>query len=161
MKKISFILIIIILLSILTGCGTKQKMEEMVAEKIVEKTLGIENVDINGEAVTIKSEEGNVTIGVTEWPDSDLSGKIPEFKKGKIVGVVNSEAYFMVIIEEVELSDFTDYYEDIKGEFDQESYETKTAETIGYMGKNEEINIVLSYTLNDRTLTVTASLTEE
>lgn len=161
MRRVAFILIIIVLISLFTGCGAKQKMEEKVAEKIIEKTLG-GNVDIDGEEVTIKTEEGNVTFGNTEWPTSELSSKVPEFKKGKIVSVVNSEAYFMVIIEEVEVDDFMDYYEKVKGEFNQESYETKSEDTIAYMGKNnEEISIIISYSLNDNTASITSSLPEK
>jgi len=103
-----------------------------------------------------------VTFGNTEWPTLELSSKVPEFKKGKIVSVVNSEAYFMVIIEEVEVDDFMDYYEKVKGEFNQESYETKSEDTIAYMGKNnEEISIIISYSLNDNTASITSSLPEK
>ena len=161
MKKISYILIIIVLLSSFTGCGAKQKMEEKITEKVIEQAVGNADIDIYGDEVTIKTEEGDVTFGSTEWPDSELSNKIPEFKKGKIVSVMNSEAYLMVIIEEVEAKDFTDYYEEVKGEFNQESYETKSEDMIAYMGKNEDgISIMASYTIGDRTVSITGSMPE-
>lgn len=161
MKSISYILIIIVLLSLFTGCGSKQKMEEKIAEKVIEQAVGNADIDIDGDEVTIKTEEGDVTFGSTEWPDSELSNKIPEFKKGKIVSVMNSEAYLMVIIEDVEVKDFEDYYEGIKGEFKQESYETKSEDMIAYMGKNEDgISIMASYTVGDSTVSITGSLPE-
>lgn len=162
MKKIAYILIVVVLLSLFTGCGAKQKMEENLAEKIIEKAVGSNaDIDIDGEEVTIKTEEGDVTLGSTEWPDSELSSKIPEFKKGKIASVMNSEAYLLVIIEEVDASDFMNYYEEVKGEFNQESYETKSEDTIAYMGENEDgISIMLSYSTGDSTVTITGSLPE-
>ncbi|MDI9494848.1 MAG: hypothetical protein QM227_01110 [Bacillota bacterium] len=161
MKKISYILIIITLLTLLTACGAKQKMEEKIAEKIIEQAIGGADIDIDGDEITIKSEEGDVTFGSTEWPDSQLSAKIPEFKKGNIVSVMNSEAYMLVIIEDVEADDFMDYYNKLKGEFDKESYEAKSADTIAYTGKNEEgIGIMASYTVSDKTASISASTGE-
>ncbi len=153
------ILIMIVLLSLLllTGCG---KMEEKIAEKVIEQAVGNDaDIDLDGDEVTIKTKEGNVTFGSTQWPASELSKKIPEFKKGKIVSVMNSEAYLMVIIEEVEEKDFMDYYEGIKGKFNKESYETKSEDMIAYMGKNEDgISIMASYSTEDSTVSITGSL---
>jgi hypothetical protein len=161
MKKICYILLIIILFTLLTACGAKEKMEEKIAEKIIEQALGDADIDIDGDEVTVKTEDGDVTFGSTEWPDSQLSGKIPEFKKGNIVSVINSEAYLLVIIEDVETDDFMDYYTKIKGEFNQESYETKSEDTIAYAGSNEEgISIVASYTTGDKTASISASAGE-
>ena len=78
MKKISCILIIIILSTLLTGCGARQKMEEKIAEKIIEQAVGDADIDIDGDEITIKTEDGDVSFGSTEWPDSELSGKIPD-----------------------------------------------------------------------------------
>ena len=58
MKKISYILIIAALLSAFTGCGAKQKMEEKIAEKVIEQAVGNADIDIDGEEVTIETEEG-------------------------------------------------------------------------------------------------------
>lgn len=158
MKKISYILIALVLISLLTACGAKEKMEEKIAEKVIEQAVGNADIDIDGNEVTIKTEDGNVTWGSTEWPDTQLSNKIPEFKKGKIVSVMNSEAYLMVIIEDVEEKDFMDYYEGVKREFSQESYETKSEDMIAYMGKNDEgISIMASYTMEDKTVSITGS----
>ena len=162
MKKISCILVIIVLLLIFTGCGAKQSMEDKIAEKIIEQAVGDNaDIDIDGDQITVKTEEGDVTFGSTEWPNTELSGKIPELKKGKIVSVMNSEANLAVIIEEVEEKDFMDYYQRVKGEFKEESYEVKSGETIAYMGSNEDgINISASYGISDKTVFISASLPE-
>lgn len=161
MKKIVLVIIMIVLL-LMNGCGAKQKMEEKLTEKIIESAVGSNaDIDIDGDEVTIKSESGDFTFGSTEWPKTQLTSKIPEFKSGDIVSVMNSEAYAMVIIEKVEASDFMDYYEKVKGEFTQESYESKTEDFISYMGTNEDnIVITISYGSEDKTLSITGSLEE-
>lgn len=161
MKKLAYILIILVLSSLLTACGAKQKMEEKIAEKVIEQAIGNADIDIDGDEMTIKTEEGEITFGLTEWPDSQLCGRIPELKKGKISSAMNSEAYMLVIIEEVEEDDFMDYYNGIKGDFNQESYEAKSADSITYMGKSQEgISIMVSYEKGGKTATITASKEE-
>ena len=162
MKKYAYILIILVLSSLLTACGAKQKMEEKIAEKVIEQAIGnAADIDIDGDEMKIKTEEGEITFGLTEWPDSQLCGRIPELKKGKISSAMNSEAYMLVIIEEVEEDDFMDYYNGIKGDFNQESYEAKSADSITYMGKSQEgISIMVSYEKGGKTATITASKEE-
>jgi hypothetical protein len=161
MKKLAYFLIILVLSSLLTACGAKQKMEEKIAEKVIEQAIGNADIDIDGDEMTIKTEDGEITFGLTEWPDSQLCGRIPELKKGKISSAMNSEAYMLVIIEEVEEDDFMDYYNGIKGDFNQESYEAKSADSITYMGKSQEgISIMVSYEKGGKTATITASKEE-
>ena len=90
----------------LGGCGIKKKAEQAIAEKIVEKALG-DNVDIKGDTVTVKGEDGEeLTIGGGKWPDNDLAKKIPEFKKGKIATSATVDNNLMVFMEEVKADDF-------------------------------------------------------
>mgnify|MGYP000848837672 CR=1 FL=1 len=162
MKRISYIFIIIALSLALSGCGAKEKMQEKIAEKVIEHAVGDSNMDIDGEEVTIKTEGGTYTLGATEWPDTKLASKIPEFKKGKVANVMTSEAYFIVIVDEVSEKDFMDYYEKVKGEFNEEPYETKSDDSIAYMGKNgEEISVILSYSMGDSTVSISASMPEK
>ncbi|HBD62836.1 MAG TPA: hypothetical protein DC038_00210 [Clostridiales bacterium] len=162
MKKLFIAVLLITLLLILASCGAKQKMEEKITEKIVEKTLGA-NVDIDGEEVTFKGEDGEeVTFGSTEWPDSEAGKKIPEFKKGKVTSAVNSKGYVFVMLEEVDEDDFKAYYEDIKSKYTEDSYESKYEGVISYSGGNTEGIIVgLSYSTEDKSLTIQATMPEE
>lgn len=161
MKKLAFIIVTITLISLLSGCGAKQKMEDKIAEKIVETALG-DNVNIDGEEVTIEGEEGSVTFGSTEWPNSDLAKKIPEFKNGKITSVMNSEAYLFIIIEEVGVNDFMDYYEEVKAVYTEDSYESKFEDVISYSGSDKEgFTVVVSYSTEDKTTSIQASQAEK
>jgi len=162
MKKISYIFIIIALSLALSGCGAKQKMQEKIAEKVIEQAVGNSNIDIDGEEVTINTEGGTFTLGATEWPDTKLASKVPEFKKGKVANVMTSEVYFIVIVDEVSEKNFMDYYEKVKGEFDKEPYETKSDDSIAYAAKNEDdISIILSYSKGDSTVSISASMPEK
>ncbi len=145
----------------LVGCGAKQKMEEKIAEKFVESALG-GNVDIDGDEVTIKGEDGDVTFGASEWPDSEVAKKIPEFKSGTVTSAVNSDNYVLIIIEEVDEKDFKAYYEKVKSDFNKESYDAKFDDNISYTGSNDDgVTIIISYTTSDKSLSVQASQTEK
>lgn len=162
MKKIFAAALLIALLLVVTSCGAKQKMEEKITEKIVEKTLG-GNVDIDGEEVTFKGEDGEeVTFGSSEWPDSEIGKKIPEFTKGKITSAVNSKGYIFIMLEEVEADDFKSYYENIKSNYTEDSYESKYDDVISYSGGNSEgIMVGLAYTSKDKSMTIQATMPEK
>ncbi|MDF2949502.1 MAG: hypothetical protein K0R07_1536 [Sedimentibacter sp.] len=161
MKKIIMIIALAVALLMLIGCGAKQKMEDKLAEKIVETALG-GNVDIDGEEVTIEGEDGAVTFGAGEWPDSDLAKIIPEFKDGTITSVVNSEGYVFIIMEEVGEDNFKDYLDKVKSKFTEEAYESKFEDTIAYSATNTEgIAMIVSYTISDKVLSIQASIPEK
>lgn len=161
MKKITLFVSLIIIVSLLAGCGAKEKMEEKIAEKFVESALG-GNVDIDGEEVTIKGEDGDVTFGESEWPDSKIANNIPEFKNGKITSALKSDNYVLIIVEEVEEKHFKDYYEKVKSDFTNDSYDATFDGTISYSGSNNDgVMVIVSYTTSDKVLSIQASLTEE
>ena len=161
MKKILIIITIILSLFMLGGCGAKQKMEDKLAEKVMESALGVD-MDIDGEEVTFKGEDGDVTIGSGEWPDSEIAQKIPEFKDGKITSAINSEGYVFIIMEEVNGDDFKDYYETVKSDFTEEAYESKFEDIIAYSGKDSEgLSMIISYTISEETLSIQAAVPEK
>ncbi|WP_312810634.1 DUF6591 domain-containing protein [Sedimentibacter sp.] len=161
MRKVIFIVLLIVIVSMPAGCGARQKMEEKVTEKFVESVLG-GNVDIDGDEVTIKGEEGDVTFGGNEWPDSEIAKKIPEFKGGKISSSVKSDKYVLIIIEEAGEKDFNTYYEKAKSDFGKDSYDAKYDDSISYTGSNDDgITIIITYNISDKNLSIQASQVEK
>jgi len=145
----------------LGGCGIKKKAEQAITEKIVEKALG-DNVDIKGDTVTVKGEDGEeLTIGGGKWPDNDLAKKIPEFKKGKIATSATEGDNFMVIIEEVKAEDFEGYLKEIKKTYTQDVYESKTDTMIIFGGNDgDQITVGLNFMIKEGTMGVSIQKTE-
>lgn len=142
MKKayVCLLLVICLLVSAISlgGCGIKEKAAEAIGEKIAEKALG-DNVDIDGDQMTIKGDNGEqVTIGGGQWPDSELSRKLPEFKKGKIVSSLVTEEAVNIILEEVKTEDVMPYIEEIKKAYPEDSYESQGNGAATYSGSNKD-----------------------
>lgn len=160
MKKLIVLLLVLTLACLgAAGCGAKEKLEEKAAEKILEQG-GAEDVDIDGDKITIKGEDGEeVTIGGGEWPKSDLAKIIPEFKKGKITNTMETSNYLMVNLEEVEEADATAYIEENKSNFTLDNYESKSEGMITWSGKNDK-GLTLNLTLSDASFTIMMLLEE-
>ena len=80
MKKILICLLTFMLLFLFTGCGSKEKLGEKIAEKVFEEAGG-GDLDIEGDKVTIKGDNGEkVTFGDNKWPTKN----IPELKDGVV-----------------------------------------------------------------------------
>ena len=145
----------------LGGCGIKKKAEQAITEKIVEKALG-DNVDIKGDTVTIKGEDGEeLTVGGGKWPDNDLAKKIPEFKKGKIATSAFQDSNIMVIIDEVKADDFEAYLKEIKKTYTQDVYESRTDEMIIFGGNDgNKITVGLNFMVKDGTMGISVQKDE-
>jgi predicted small lipoprotein YifL len=145
------------------GCGAKDKLEEKAAEKMTEEILeqaGAEDVDIDGDKVTLKGEDGEeVTFGGDEWPESDLANSIPEFSKGEFANIMETSNYLMINFEEVKEADAAAYIEQNKPEFTLDNYESKSEGMISWSGRNDE-GLQLSLTLADASFTITLMLDE-
>lgn len=143
-KFLAGLLVLLLALS-LVACGTKEKAAEKSAEKIL-KAAGVD-ADIDGDKVVIKGEDGQeLSIGEGKWPSSQLAKSIPEFKAGKIVSVMEAKDSLFIMIEELSDQDFTDYLEEIKKAFTEESYELNTASGMMYAAENSEgMGIMLTY----------------
>lgn len=156
MKKLFVALLVIILAcSLLAGCGAKEKVSEKIVEETIEKAAG-ENteVDIEGEKITFKGEEGeSVTIGSTEWPDIDY---IPEFKNGQIVSAANDgKGNAMITIQQVDRKSYEDYLENIKKDFPEETSEMKTPEYLYFEGQNAKGDkVAIQYFITNNSLTI-------
>ena len=142
MKK-KLVLILVVLLTVsLIGCGAKEKLEEKaieaVAEKVIEKAGG-GDVDIDGDKVTVKGEDGEeATFGSTDWPTSELAKNIPEFKGGKIVSVMEASDSLIISIEEASKKDFDEYFNEIKKIYTNQSYDMKTEDGITYGASDDK-----------------------
>lgn len=161
MRKIAIYIVLIAILISTTACGAKQKMEEKIAEKIVETAVGAD-VDIDGEEVTVKGENGEeVSIGSSEWPSSDFAKKLPEFKKGKITNAVSSEDYVMITVEEVEKQDFIDYYMEIIKSFTMDNNVQKALNSLAYTGNNAEgITMSIVYNVDEKSVNISGGKIE-
>ncbi|HCF49953.1 MAG TPA: hypothetical protein DER60_06705 [Syntrophomonas sp.] len=161
MKKIIVGLLAFMLILSLAGCGAKEKMEEKAGEALAEKIIkeaGGGDVDIDGDKVVIKGEDGEqVTFGQTEWPTSDLAKSIPKFKGGKVVTVMEMNDSLIIALEEASKEDFTDYLGEIKQTFTEQSYDMKSEGNVTYGAENGEgIGVSLIYT-TDQTLSITVA----
>ena len=146
----------------LGGCGIKKKAEQAITEKIVEKALG-DNVDIKGDTVTVKGEDGEeVTIGGGKWPDSDLAKKIPEFKKGKIATSAFQDNNIMVIIDEVKADDFEAYLKEIKKTYTQDVYESRTDNMVTFGGNDgNQITVALNFMIKEGSMGISVEKKDE
>lgn len=116
MKRMVILLYVFLLIVSLPGCKSPSEMAtEKIAEEISEGLVG-GDVDIDGEQVTITADGTTTTLGGTEWPAGDLGNQIPEFTKGVITYVAETETEFIIQFEEVKQGDFEAYLETIIAE---------------------------------------------
>lgn len=146
----------------LAGCGVKEKVAKAAGEKIVEKALG-DKVDIDGDEVTIKGDNGEeATIGGGQWPDSELTRKLPEFKKGNIVSSLKTEDTVTITMEKVKAEDLSSYLEEIKKAYPKDSNESEADGLIMYSGSGEDnISASIYFAEGDGTLIITVAKTEQ
>lgn len=164
MKKVAIWILLVLLVLSLVGCGVKEKIGEKAGEALAEKILeesGAENVDIDGETITITGEDGEEMIfGQTEWPSSDLAKSIPEFKDGKVVTVMEMSNSIYIGLEEVDAKDAAKYFEKLKKDFTEDTYEMNSADGAQYIGSNGEVGITVVYS-NDESLSIAVALMSE
>lgn len=158
MRRFVKLLLLLILVCSLVGCGTKKKAEDAIVEKILENSTG-SKVDIDKDKITIETKEGEtMTIGSTEWPKSSLAKNVPEINDKKIVGVMDSEDYTMITLENIDMDFFTKYKESVKEMFTQDVLEAEVDGGHLYMGSNgDNIAVQLSFTLETETLGIVLS----
>lgn len=159
MKKILIMILMMLLLVSLVGCGAKKKMEEKIGEAITEKMFeeaGGGDIDIDGDEITITTEDGNTaTFGKTEWPTSDLAKSIPKLGSGNVISVMEMDDYVLISLEETPEKEFTDYLDEIKDTFTEDSYDIKSEGYVSYGGGNGEgITVTIIYGA-DETLSIT------
>ena len=136
MKKILIMILMMLLLVSLVGCGAKKKMEEKIGEAITEKMFeeaGGGDIDIDGDEITITTEDGGTAVfGKTEWPTSDLAKSIPKLGSGNVISVMEMDDYVLISLEETPEKEFTDYLDEIKDTFTEDSYDIKSEGYISF-----------------------------
>ena len=169
MKKIIVILVVVLLLVSLSGCGIRQKAADKLAGKItegiIEKATG-DNVDIDldGDKVTVKGSEGETawTMGGGDWPKDGVATQIPEFKKGEIASVINAADSCWIEISNVSEADYRQYVEALKDRgFKNKVTEFADESSLIYSAyKNEDLMVTASYSF-DGTFNVQVMATQE
>lgn len=163
MKRIFTLCLILLLIISLAGCKSPS---EVAAEKITEKILGDASggkIDVDGEKVTIKADDGTeVSFGGNEWPVDKLGKDIPKLD-GKVTYVANSEAMCMIVVEDIEASKFEAYLEKIKNAgYSQNETSYADSSTKTYIATNDD-NIVfqLSYLIDSKEVSITVGKNEK
>ena len=160
MRKVAIWILLVLLVISLVGCGVKEKIGDKAGEALAEKILeesGAQDVDIDGDTITITGEDGEeMVFGQTEWPSSDLAKSIPEFKDGKIITVMEMSDTVYIGLEEVDAKDAAKYFEVLKEEFTEDTYEMNSADGAQFMGSNGKVNITVAYS-KDASMSIAAA----
>ncbi len=167
-KKTIAILLVVIMIAAVGGCGVRDQVSEKITEKVTEGVInkaidGEGSVDIDGGKVSIKGEDGEeFSFGDTEWPEDGVAKLIPKFTKGKITSVMNSNEVCGIIIEEVEKSDFDQYLEEVKDQgFTTDPIEFTSDTTASYVAqKDEKTRISLQYDLENKIMSIGVEVSE-
>lgn len=161
MRKTAVIVIALLLLLSLCGCGVKEKITGKVSEKITEgiiekATGGDVDLDLEEGKIKIKGDDGEeVTMGETEWPKEGPGALIPKFKKGKIDGVTRSGEMCWIYIDDVKLADYKQYIEELKkaGITDDPVEHSGGGELIYGATRGKEVGVQVSYS-DDGTMAI-------
>lgn len=138
MKIKIFIIMLIILAVLSTGC--KGKIEEKIAEKIIEGTTG-GKVDISSGTTVMKSEEGTTTVGENlKWPEM---GPLKEIKASISAIMENDETEAkMLMFTDMKKDYANEYLKYIKELGFEPIFEITNEEGFTYEGQNNKDEIV-------------------
>jgi len=163
-SKISVGLVFALLTILISGCGKSisDSISEKVSEQVTESIINSQSedgteVDIDGETVVFKTEEGEeVSFGSTEWPDGDLMNQVPKYKDGNVSYVMESEDYILLTVEETSLDGYEDYKEELMDSgFTENSTEMNSTDSYYYGAANSSgIMITISFTTSDNVLSL-------
>lgn len=166
-KKAMALLLAGLMVFALSGCGIREKISEKIGEAVTE---GIVNqfasgadIDIDGEEIVIKGEDGEeVTFGSTEWPQGEAIDLLPAFNQGSISSVMNSEKYCMIIVSDVSESDFNNYVQAVQDAGFSENPFTMDSEEGLYFGAsyNETTSAAVTFSGDSGEMTIVASISE-
>ncbi len=158
--------VMVVLLGVLValGCG-KQKANDKLAEGMAERTLehaigGHADVDIKGEDVEVKTDQGRMQMTkTTDWP-SDMFSGVPRFTYGVIERVAKSEQdgrkSYNIYLRDVQDGAVEKYQTDIK-EAGWESQSMMQSDAGGMVSAQKgNLGLQFVYNKSDRTGVVMA-----
>ncbi len=136
MKKRFFVVFILILVIISTGC--KKTIEEKIVENLVEDATGAD-VDINKDSTTIKTGSSETKVGNNlKWP-KDKMGNLPELKANITTAMEDKELTLsMIYFDALDKDEASKYVGKIKDLGYESVFETSDTNGFMYSGKDED-----------------------
>ncbi len=161
MRRTAVIVIALLLLLALSGCGVKDKVTEGIIENIAGDDV---DVDLDEGSIKFKDDEGaETTIGGAKWPKDGAGALIPVFKKGEIHSVKNSDEEFGITLLNVKLADFDQYVKELKKAGFTDSIEEYTHENAKQFSahRGDGQKVAVSYASDNDTITIVLLLFSE
>ena len=167
LKKLLALVLAGLLVMALSGCFIRQKINEKIGEAVTEgfinQVASGANIDIDGEKVVIKGEDGEeVTFGGNEWPKGEAADLLPSLNKGTVSYVMNSELYCMITISGLSEADYNSYVQSVQDVgFSDDTY-TMNSEDGMYFGAsyNETTSVAVTFTGDSGEMTIVVSISE-
>lgn len=177
MRKIISVLLILMMIVLMSGCNIKEKISESISEKLIEEAAGDgTDVDINGEDVTVSTDEGEFSIddengmtfegedgsivqsgGEYEWPKDQAAAYLPKLNAGTVTYILNSAESCMLTVSEVSEKDYKKYKDDIIGEgYTNNTTESNAEDMLLYSGSTSDgVALTVFYTPSQETISIT------
>ncbi|MBT3320045.1 MAG: hypothetical protein HN389_09820 [Clostridia bacterium] len=135
MKKILFVLVIVIMIIGLVACANaRENAVENIIENMIEKESGEKidiDIDADGDGMTMKTEEGEITVQDDDsglaWPGDKLPAGFPVFGGAKVTTVIDADGGVLIGLAGVTQNDADNFI----GNFTTGDWETSTIESAG------------------------------
>lgn len=182
-KKICIVLVVLLGVLLFSGCNIKEKIGEKIVEGVFEKAVGDEvDLDIDGDEVTYKTEEGEMTFDsengitfegeegktviytdVSEWPEDMAASYLPKIKDAEISYLLNSDKYCMITVDNIDNEKYADYLEKVKDKgYSKDKFESTADDLNMYSGSSEEgVVVTLYYVPSSKSLQLTVEVKTE
>ena len=150
MRKTSkMVVLTLILMMIISMSACAKKAGEKIAESIMENAIEAEgmdaDVDVDGDEVTIQTEDGEITINQDDkWPDN-APDNVPEFKKGSLVTTMNMGGQVTLVYDVDDESVVQDYVATVKSTGFETTNETEMDGVIFYMAQKDGVQLTVTY----------------
>lgn len=159
-KKSSWIIMLLITLltmsMLISGCDKiAEKATEEATEKIIEQASdGKADVELDKDGnFEVKTEDGSIKAGSTEWPDK-LPSDVPRFEDGKIISVMESKngdsgVGYVIGIENTSLEAVDKYKAALESNGWTISFTSNTTESATFSAEKEKRAVTASFGIDD------------